>query len=273
MKKKIVLLTIIMALLMSACGTNVTKLDNQSDDSSTEDYNSTEMISSDDSDNSNSASLDNLGNALNLVNGTSDEDSVFNSYHIELLLDTPQPNEDYSAVINETISISADVEGKNVHIFQIDPGETEAKEGYIIGENDTEYKLVDGNWQETNGQIAMAWAMWPLQVVMPYAYATSLYTNKTGTEDIDGRTAIVYELDSSKADPATLAGMQDYGMNMTAKGKVWIDKETGGMLKLLMDYTSDLTTLDGSETIGTGTGHIELKIYEVGKVTVTSPVQ
>ena len=267
------LLTIIMALLMSACGANAPQQDNESDMNSTGEDNSSEMMSSsENSDNSNS-SQENIGNALNLVNGTTDEDSVFDSYHIELLLDTPQPNEDYSDVTNETVSISADVEGKNIHIFQIDPGETEPKEGYIIGNNDTEYKLVDGEWQETIGQIAMSWAMWPLEVVMPYAYAASLYTNKTGTENIDGRSAVVYELDSSKADPATLAGMQEYGIEMTAKGKVWIDKETGGMLKLLLDYTSDLTTLDGSETIGTGTGHIELEITEVGKVSVISPVQ
>ena len=274
MKKKIAYLILIMAILLSACSPKKTSQMAATDANSNVQQNSSETgTSSDISANNNSSSKKDIGNALNLVMGSSEgEPSVFDSYHIELLMDTPQPNEDYTAVINETTSISADVQGKNIHIFQLDPGATEPKEGYIIGDNDTEYKLVDGTWQQSLGFIAMAWAMWPLQVVVPYSYAASLYANEIGSEEIDGRTAFVYELDSTKGDPVAQEGMKEFSMDMVSKGKVWIDKETGGMLKLQLDYTSDLTSLDGSKSIGSGTGHIDLEITRVNKVTVTSPV-
>lgn len=267
MKKRILLVTLIFALLLSACGSK--NAVNNNDESSADD--SSGEVSTDSGGNSAS---DDLSSAFNVLMGTTDEASAFDSYHIELVLDTPQANDDNTALVNETVTISADVAGKNVHIYQVDPGMTEAKEGYIIGEADKEYKLVDGAWEETMGNIALSWAMWPLQVVMPYGYASALYANKTGSEEINGRQATVYELDTSKADAAVVAGMEAWGVgDMSAKGQVWIDKETGAMLKLVLDYTSEITSLDGSVNLGEGSGHITLEISKVGEVTVTSPVQ
>ena len=189
-----------------------------------------------------------------------------------MVLNSPQANDDYTAVVNETISISADVAGKNIHILQIDPGETTPKEGYIIGDTEKEYKLVDGVWQEMMGQIALGWAMWPLQVVMPYAYTTSVYAGKLGLEEVDGRKAIAYELDTAKADPAVLASMEAFGLgNFTGTGKVWIDKETGALLKLQLDYTQDIFNGDASAVVAPGTGSITMEVTKVGQVTVTSP--
>lgn len=267
MKKRILLITLIFALLLSACGSK-NAVDNN--DESAVDGSSSEVTTN----NSGGSTSDDLSNAFNILMGTTDEPSVFPSYHMELVLDTPQANDDNTALVNETVSISADVAGKNVHIFQVDPGMTEAKEGYIIGDTDKEYKFVDGAWEETMGNIALSWALWPLQVVMPYGYASALYSNKTGSEEINGRQATVYELDTSKADPAIIAGMESWGVgNMSAKGQVWIDKETGAMLKLVLDYTSEISSLDGRINLGEGSGHITLEISKVGEVSVTSPVQ
>lgn len=271
MKKKIVLASLILVLLLSACSSRTGAADpaevTSGDDGASE-------INSDvkEENNTNPASSDDLSDALNLLLGTTDSPSVFDSYHMEMTLDTPKANEDDTAVVNEAITISADVAEKNVHIFQVDPGETEAKEGYIIGDQDKEYKLIDGNWEETMGTIALAWAMWPLQVVMPYAYTTALYANKTGSEDLNGRSADVYELDTTKADPSVIAGMAAWGIsNMTSTGQVWTDKETGAMLKLNLTYTYDITSADTTTTIGPGTGHITIEISQVNQVIVTSP--
>lgn len=271
MKKNFVLITLVFALLLSSCSSrSVLPVDNDdmtSNDTSTE---TTDPQENDDT--SSTASSDDLSEALNLLLGTTDAASVFDSYHIEMVLDTPQANDDDTAVVNEIISISADVDGKNVHIFQIDPGMTDAKEGYIIGDNDTEFKLVDGNWEETMGQIALSWAMWPLQVVMPYAYTTALYTSKLGNDEINGRDAIHYELDTTKADPTLVAGMEAWGIsNMTGIGQVWIDKQTGAMLKLDLEYTYDIKNGDLSKVIAPGTGHITIEISQIGEVSVTSP--
>lgn len=207
-----------------------------------------------------------LPGALNLVLGSTEKPSVFSSYHMELTLDTPQLNDDSTAVVNGTTQISADVAGENVHIVQVDPGATESKEGFIIG--DTEYKLVDGEKQDTMGFIALSWAMWPLQVIIPYAYASN-WARKTGSETIDGRRADIYTFDSTDSSVASQAVMESAGLSgMTnANGTVWIDQETGAMLKLQMTYTETLSDSDGKQ-IGSGTGNVALEITKVNQTQV-----
>jgi hypothetical protein len=270
MFKKYYSILIVISLLLTSCNGNKSTSETGSSSNSSRSTNVTSAPSTNEGTSTNS---NNLGNALNLVTGSTDTPSVFDSYHIEMVLDTPKPDDNYSGIVNETIKISADVAGKNIHIFQIDPGMTDPKEGYIIGDTEKEYKLVDGSWQEMMGQIALGWAMWPLTLIVPYSYSASLYSSKLGIEDVDGRKATVYELDSTKADPATIASMEAFGVTgMSGKGKVWIDNETGGMLKLELDYTSELQSLDGSTKLGIGSGHISLEVSKVGGVTVTSPL-
>lgn len=217
-----------------------------------------------------SAASKNLGEALNLVLGSDSEPSVFSSYHIDVNLDTPQANDDNTAVVNQNTLISADVAGKDVHILQTDPGATTQKEGFIIG--DKEYKMVNGTPQEMMGQIAISWAMWPLQVVVNYAYPV-YWAKKTGTDTIDGRSADVYTFDSTDASAAASnAAMTAMGAgDLTAgNGTVWIDHETGGMLKLDMTYSKSIKDNDQKE-IGSGSGSIKIEVSKVGQVTVTSP--
>jgi hypothetical protein len=201
--------------------------------------------------------------------GTSDKASVFDSYHIDINLDVPKSSDDSTSVVNEKTIIAADVQGKNVHILQTDPGATAPKEGFIIGDN--EYKMVDGKPQAMMGQIALSWAMWPLQVVMPYAYA-AYFAQKTGTDSIDGRAADVYSFDSANADAASSSMMSSFGFGdmTTGKGTVWIDQKTGGMLKLEMTYTDNVNDND-QKLIGTGTGIITIEVSKVNQVEVTSP--
>ncbi len=264
--KKLLVSLMIFAFLLSACSSKSPAPAN-ADESAAE---ATEA--SDPEPGNNTASSDDLSGALNLVLGTTEEPGVFDSYHIEIVLNTPQANEDDSAVIVPELKISADVAGEDVHIFQVDPGTTEAKEGYILTSQDAEYKLVDGAWQPMMGQIALGWAMWPLQVIAPYATVSSLYAGKIGSEDVNGRPAFVYELDTSKADPSTLAAMQAIGVNTTGRGTLWIDKETGAMLKLDLEYVDEVHNSDYSKVIGEGTGHIYIELSQIGEVTVTSPL-
>ncbi len=182
-----------------------------------------------------------LPGALNLVLGTTDKPGVFASFHIELSLDTPPLNDDNSAVVNQVTKISADVEGKNVHILQTDPGAAESKEGFIIG--DTEYKLVNGEKQDTLGSIGLSWALWPLKVILPYAWASNC-AKKTGTDTIGGRAADVYTFDSGNAFTA--------------------------MLKLEMAYAETPNDNAGKE-IGSGNGNIQLEISQVNQIRVVEP--
>ncbi len=216
----------------------------------------------------------NLGVALNLTTGTDAKPSVFASYHIEITLNLPKANSNYSAVVSEVTKISADVQGKNIHIFQIDPGTTTPKEGFIIGDAGKEYKMANGAPQETIGTVALSWSFWRLDVVTPYAFGTVLHAEKTGEESVNGRSAVVYDFDSSKGDPGALAAMSTGVIGLSqSKGTVWIDKITGGMLKLTLDYVTRVSNKDGTTSIGEGDGHIQLEISNVNQTTVTSPVK
>lgn len=259
MQKKLVILLVIFGLLLASCAPK-NGSENNTTAADAEEVSSTEAASLDATD---------ISSALNLVLGSTDRPSVFSSYHIEIVLDSPVLGDDNVTITNETTKISADVAGENIHIIQLDPGATATKEGYILG--DTEYKIVDGEKQETNGLIALAWAMWPLKVVVPYAFAVN-YGSKTGTDTVDGRSADVYAFDTANAPADVLAYLNavDATGTTSAKGTVWIDKETGAMLKLDMSYTENFSDNDG-KVIGTGSGTVTLEISKVNQTTVEIP--
>jgi hypothetical protein len=200
---------------------------------------------------------------------------IIGSYHIEVTLDLPKANADYSAVVNGVTKISADVEGKNIHLFQTDPGATTPLEGFIIGDTKKEYKMVNGSPQAMIGQLAVKWAFLPLNVVSPYTIAATLHAEKTGEETVNGRPAAVYDIDSSKGDPAQIAALTSLGTVgvKSSKGTVWIDKETGGMLKLTLEYAMGVPGRSGIPALGEGTGHIQVEFSKVGQVSVVSPVK
>jgi hypothetical protein len=217
-----------------------------------------------------------VGDAFNLTIGTDSKPSVFPSYRIELTFDLPKSNADFSAVVNEATKISADVQGENIHIFRIDPGTTIPEEVFIIGDTGKEYKVMDGSPEATLGQAALNWSFWKLKVVAPYAAGVSLHTGKTGEETVNGRSAVRYDFDSSKGDPGAIAAIMSKPGSIgfsQSKGTVWIDKETGGMLKLTLDYVTGVPDKDATKAIGEGTGHIELEIMQIGQVTVVSPIK
>jgi len=257
MSKKFIMGFIIFTLILTGC----------SGKSSSASSASTTSPSS--SSSSSSSSSHDLGSALNLVLGSDSTPSVFDSYHIDVNLNTPQLNDDNTKVVNENTIIAADVAGKDIHILQTDPGATTQKEGFIIGEK--EYKMVGGAPQEMMGQIALSWAMWPLQVVLNYAYPV-YWAKKTGTDSIDGHNADVYTFDSADASKASDAAMSAMGAgDLTAgKGSVWIDQKTGAMLKLDMTYSKSVKDNNQKE-IGSGSGSIKIEITKVGQVTVTPP--
>jgi hypothetical protein len=266
MFKKFIVMLIVTAFLITACSPKAKPAD------STSPNETGQTVQNNDT---GKASPDELSQALNIVLGSDETPSVFPSYHIDVTLDSPKANNDFTAIVNEVTTISADVQGKNIHLFQTNPGAAEASEGFIIGDSDKEYKMVSGAAEETLGQVALGWAFWPLDVVVPYALASALWSNKTGTDTIDGRSAVIYAIDSSKGDPAAIAALTGNGLfgTITASGNVWIDKETGGMLKLEMTYTTGVSNLNRDAKIGDGTGTISLLVSKVGQVTVTSPVK
>ena len=209
-----------------------------------------------------------VGGSLNLVMGSDSKPGVFASYHLEADLSLPGLNTNGDGIEVAKSSVSADVEGKNIHLVMSD-SDGAGREGYIIG--DKEYKMVNGSPTEMMGQIALSWAVWPLKVVIPLA-GTATFAVPNGNDTLSGRAVEVYAIDSAGYDPATFKQLQDSGMfpYTAAKGTVWIDHETGGLMKADLTYQENIYDSAG-KLLGNEAGAIKLEISNIGAVSVTAP--
>ena len=122
--------------------------------------------------------------------------------------------------------------------------------------------------------ITMAWASWPMDVLQPLGLA-SAGSMSAPAETLDGRPAEVYDLDTARVDATTLGEIQAMlPLNPRpdlAKGRIWIDQQTGGLLKLTLDYVSTFKDPTTGKGLGTANGHVEIVVTQVGKVTVRLP--
>jgi hypothetical protein len=67
--------------------------------------------------------------------------------------------------------------------------------------------------------------------------------------------------------------MPGIGPQVTSvSGKVWVDQQTGTLIKALLDYKAEVSDSGGNPQ-GTGSGHLEIIVTQVGKATVSVPGQ
>ncbi|HOG48861.1 MAG TPA: hypothetical protein PLB78_19695, partial [Anaerolineae bacterium] len=212
--------------------------------------------------------------SLGLLTGSGDKTSVLPSYHIEINMAGPIFDRRDKAVKTDTTKIKADVQGANVHVWIEDEDGT-TTEGYVIGNDD--YVVKDGKVEEGGlSGVGLTWAMWQLDPVIILSLAGQ-GAQAAGGEDTGGRTAEAYTVDMAKGNPAVLAGIQAFiGHGISnARGQVWIDQQTGALLKTVLDYEQDVYDHTSSEKdappVGHGSGHIEISVTQVGKVSVNLP--
>ena len=212
-----------------------------------------------------------LGQALSLLTTTSDKPSPLGSYHLEVNESVPEQDKASGKVNVSSVKIIADVEGTNYYLQHTQDGKV-INDGYMI--DGQEYDLKNGQVTQGMGLIDVDWASWPLDILMPYGLA-SLGPTPAGQETLDGRTTDVFELDSAKGDPASVSALQS--MNpfsniaiTAASGKVWLDRQTGAMLKLTLAYTGELKDAQGA-SLGTADGQVDLSVTQVGAVSVRLP--
>jgi hypothetical protein len=55
------------------------------------------------------------------------------------------------------------------------------------------------------------------------------------------------------------------------KGTIWIDQETGGLLKTVMDFSMDVYNNDLTKVLGSGNGHLDLEVTNIGSTSVNLP--
>jgi hypothetical protein len=194
---------------------------------------------------------------------------AFPSYHLEV--DHKMPLWAGGKLDQSQEMLSADVQGKDVHFtdHKTTPGKpAKTAEAYLI--NDNEYVVTDGVVTPGPGLTSLAWDLWPMDAVLIISVG-SQGTTPAGTEVLEGRTAEVYNLDGSGALGGGAGVPALPGIPVTAaRGKVWVDQETGALLKAVLDYEADVRDSSGA-TRGSGSGHLEIAVTQVGNVTVTLP--
>ena len=203
--------------------------------------------------------------ALNILLGLVPNQPAPPSYHLEAVDQTPVWSGNKIAQDKETMS--ADVAGKDVHYTKRDTpagGTASSAEAYIISKQ--EYKVVNGKVQPATAN-SMTWTMWPLNPVMILSTGSTSAT-AAGTEVLDGHTSEVYTLSGTGL---TAPGGIGMGIPVTAvSGKVWVDQQTGALLKAVLDYQADVRDNAGTDH-GNGSGHLEITVSQIGQVTVSLP--
>jgi len=162
----------------------------------------------------------------------------------------------------------ADVQGQNVHFNDrvLNPGgSTTTAEAYLMGEE--KHDVENGVLQPEGASMSqLAWVLWPLDPSVILGTGSSS-AQAAGTEVLDGRTAEVYTVDTTGA----MGGVAGVSLSVTAaSGRVWIDQETGALLKAELDYQSDVKDDDGN-VMGSGSGVLEIDVTQVGSVAFSLP--
>ncbi|MDP3045868.1 MAG: hypothetical protein Q8O07_00105, partial [Chloroflexota bacterium] len=208
-----------------------------------------------------------------------DDSPAFKSFHIEASGTDPSWDQQGKKVANQGFTLKADKSGTDLYLLYTtdklgDKAATKT-EGYSIngglaGKDGTgkEYVLEAGKLTESLGTVSMTWVFFPLKVAMPLVVA-AMGASAQGTESIDGRQADKFAVDSANAPAGVLGALGSFLTVTSAKGTVWIDKETGALLKCNLDYAQDFVDPPGSKTVaGKGNGHIELIVTKANNTTV-----
>jgi len=203
--------------------------------------------------------------ALNILFGMVPSQPGPASYHIEVL--HVSPVWDGAKIAQRQDAMSADVQGKAVHYTHRKTsagGSPVVAEAYLI--EGQEYAVVNGQVQPA-GADSLTWTLWSLDLatILPSGSAGA---TAAGTEALEGRPAQVYELHSSGLSIPGVGGNPFPITTLT--GKVWVDQATGALLKADLDYQADVTDSSGNPQ-GSGSGHLEIAVTQVGQVTVALP--
>jgi len=212
-----------------------------------------------------------LAKALSLLMVSGDKPSPLASYHLEVNETVPALDQQTGKVKVSKVQVTADVDGTNYYIKHTQDQKV-INDGYMIAGQESDVK--NGQISPGLGLLAVEWASWPMDMLMPYTIA-SLGPTAQGQEQVDGRSADVFALDSAKANPTALSAIQSMSpfSNMSLKsasGTVWLDQQTGAELKLHLVYTGEIKNSQGA-SLGMADGSIDLSVTQVGKVTVKLP--
>jgi hypothetical protein len=196
------------------------------------------------------------------------------SFHLEMSARQPRFDDAKKQVAIDEWRLTADLDRDNValvcNIKEPATGQAQTLKGWIIGEGrpgGVPYEMAGGRLElslRLQHQCWMRSSAWT-----PALSAAASRHTAAGQEIIGGRSADKYIVEAPAKPLAHVRPM----MNLSsAKGAVWLDRETGALLKASIDYRENFTERRGSDkVVATGDGHVEMLVSRVGKVTVKVP--
>jgi hypothetical protein len=214
--------------------------------------------------------IDAPGVALQARSGT----LPLGSFRLEMTARQPRFDGAKKQVVMEVWRLIADLERDNVfvvcNIKALRTGEGLTLEGWIMGEGrpgGVPYEMTGGKLDLSPRVQHQCW-------MRAYAWTPALSAaasghKAAGQERVDGRSADKYLVEAPGNALERIRPLMNLGY---ARGAVWLDRETGALLKASIDYGENFAEQRGSDkVVATGDGHVEMLVTRVGKVAVKLP--
>jgi hypothetical protein len=160
--------------------------------------------------------------------------------------------------------VEAEIEGSNRHaIFTVDGKTTES---YQIGED--YYEIKGGKAAPGSIMGSIAWDMWQIDLVTILSAAAMANPQAGPGITFEGRPVDVFTIGGES--PGDLsAGLLPIVIG-AIRGEVWIDHETGALLKADLTFEADVKQAGGADTAH-GDGELRIAVSRIGKARVSLP--
>lgn len=199
---------------------------------------------------------------------------ALSSFHLEIAAKQPRFDDAKKQVVIDEWRLTADLERDNValvcNIKAPATGQAQRLEGWIIGEG----RPGGVPYEMTGGRLELSLRLQHQCWMRSSAWTPALSASASGhtaarPETIDGRSADKYMVEAGEKALGPIRPL----MNLSsAKGAVWLDRETGALLKASIAYRENFTAARGSDkVVATGDGHVEMRVTRVGNVRVKLP--
>jgi hypothetical protein len=161
--------------------------------------------------------------------------------------------------------VEAEVAGVNKHYTMTVDGQS--TEAYQMGQD--YYEVTGGQVKAGSVLDSLAWDNWQnLDLMMIFSAAGAADPQAAPGTTLEGRAVDVFTVHKEAVQGSGLEGLQTLTV-LRISGEVWIDHETGALLKADLQFTAGVK--EGSEPAVNGPGSLLITVGRIGKVTVALP--
>ena len=191
---------------------------------------------------------------------------------------TPSVYPSYALSMNETVptasgsnstSLEAEVQNADMHYVLT----TNGKKSEVLRFGGQVYAITDGKAQPGSALTDLGWTTWQMDLAIIYGTAAMANPQPQASDTLESRMADKYAIDSSSLQ----GGLTDFGMGLlpytitAIQGTIWIDHETGGLLKADLTFDADVKKPGETKPTGHGEGELHILFHQIGEVTVSPP--